>query len=200
MPHVSQRFALKTLALSSVHFWVPIRYLALGKPQPSAGPNLRLNVKTIIPLFQLDFQLLSRPKLDLLTVVIKRHKMGHHVKLNATFQRWLHIGVRKVTETLITYDPAEDLNNPEAIAIFLTEALKTQDAAYIAHAIGVIARAQGMSNLAQETGLSREQLYRSYSKQGNPTLKSTLAVLKSLGLQLSVESSGGEETARQPAQ
>ena len=105
-----------------------------------------------------------------------------------------------MTETLITYDPAEDLNNPEAIAIFLTEALKTQDAAYIAHAIGVIARAQGMSNLAQETGLSREQLYRSYSKQGNPTLKSTLAVLKSLGLQLSVESSGGEETVRQPAQ
>ena len=105
-----------------------------------------------------------------------------------------------MTETLSSYDPAEDLDSPEAIAIFLTEALKTQDAAYIAHAIGVIARAQGMSNLAQETGLSREQLYRSYSKQGNPTLKSTLAVLKSLGLQLSVESSGGEETAHQPAQ
>jgi probable addiction module antidote protein len=105
-----------------------------------------------------------------------------------------------MTETLISYDPAEDLDSPEAIAIFLTEALKTQDAAYIAHAIGVIARAQGMSNLAQETGLSREQLYRSYSKQGNPTLKSTLAVLKSLGLQLSVESSGSEETVRQPAQ
>ena len=104
-----------------------------------------------------------------------------------------------MTETLSSYDPAEDLDSPEAIAIFLTEALKTQDAAYIAHAIGVIARAQGMSNLAQETGLSREQLYRSYSKQGNPTLKSTLAVLKSLGLQLSVECSGGEETARQPA-
>ena len=105
-----------------------------------------------------------------------------------------------MTETLIGYDPAEDINNPEAIAIFLTEALKTQDAAYIAHAIGVIARAQGMSNLAQETGLSREQLYRSYSKQGNPTLKSTLAVLRSLGLQLSVESSGSEEAVRQPAQ
>jgi probable addiction module antidote protein len=105
-----------------------------------------------------------------------------------------------MTETLTTYNPAEDLDNPEAIAIFLTEALKTQDAAYIAHAIGVIARAQGMSNLAQETGLSREQLYRSYSKQGNPTLKSTLAVLRSLGLQLSVESSGSEETVRQPAQ
>ena len=104
-----------------------------------------------------------------------------------------------MTETLSSYDPAEDLDSPEAIAIFLTEALKTQDAAYIAHAIGIIARAQGMSNLAQETGLSREQLYRSYSKQGNPTLKSTLAVLKSLGLQLSVESSGGEETAHQPA-
>lgn len=105
-----------------------------------------------------------------------------------------------MTETLTTYDPAEDLDSPEAIAIFLTEALKTQDAAYIAHAIGVIARTQGMSNLAQETGLSREQLYRSYSKQGNPTLKSTLAVLKSLGLQLSVESTAGEDTVGQPAQ
>jgi len=105
--------------------------------------------------------------------------------------------VSKVSDPLITYDPAEDINTPEAIAAFLTEALKTQDAAYIAHAIGVIARAQGMSSLAHETGLSREQLYRSYSKQGNPTLKSTLAILKSLGLQLSAEATCRDESTPQ---
>ncbi|STQ45832.1 Predicted transcriptional regulator [Ewingella americana] len=44
-----------------------------------------------------------------------------------------------------------------------------------------------MTHIAQETGLSREQLYRSFSQNGNPTLKTTLAVLKALGLSLSLK-------------
>jgi probable addiction module antidote protein len=46
---------------------------------------------------------------------------------------------------LTTYDPAEDLTTDEGIALFLAEAFKTQDAAYIAHALGVVVRAKGMS-------------------------------------------------------
>ncbi|ABC21261.1 addiction module antidote protein [Rhodospirillum rubrum] len=92
-----------------------------------------------------------------------------------------------MTETLTPYDPAEDLVSDEAVAVFMTEAFKTEDAAYIAHALGVVARAKGMTQIAKDTGLSREQLYRSFSENGNPTLKTTLAVMKSLGIELTVK-------------
>ncbi|MEG7493558.1 addiction module antidote protein, partial [Enterobacter hormaechei] len=52
------------------------------------------------------------------------------------------------------------------------------------------ARAKGMSTIHQQTGLSREQLYRSFSDKGNPTLKTTLAVMKALGLGLTIKPSG----------
>ena len=61
-----------------------------------------------------------------------------------------------MAKKLKNYDPAEDLTTKEAIAIFLAEALRTDDASYIAHALGVAARAKGMSQIAGETGLSRE--------------------------------------------
>ncbi|HUB52389.1 MAG TPA: addiction module antidote protein [Terracidiphilus sp.] len=91
------------------------------------------------------------------------------------------------TEKLTTYDPAEDLDSEEAVAIFVAEAFKTGDAAYIAHALGVVARAKGMSEVANRTGLSREQLYRSFSNHGNPTLRTTLAVVNALGIKISAK-------------
>lgn len=90
-------------------------------------------------------------------------------------------------EKITNYDPAEDLNSDQAIAIFMSEAFKTNDAAYIAHALGVVARAKGMAQIAIKTGLSREQLYRSFSENGNPTLKTTLAVMQALGLDLTAK-------------
>ena len=95
-----------------------------------------------------------------------------------------------MTEEFFPYDPAEDLESDEAIAYFMTEAFKTEDPAYIAHAIGVVARAKGMTQIARETGLSREQLYRSFSADGNPTLKTTLAVMKALGVHLTATVDG----------
>jgi len=92
-----------------------------------------------------------------------------------------------MTKRLTNYDPAEDLGSKKAVAIFLAEAFKTNDPAYIAHALGVAARARGMSQIAKETGLSREQLYRSFSANGNPTLKSTFAVMKVLGIKLTAK-------------
>jgi probable addiction module antidote protein len=85
---------------------------------------------------------------------------------------------------LTDFDPAEGLTSDEAIAAFMAEAFASEDAGYIAHALGVVARAKGMSQIAKETGLSREQLYRSFSASGNPTLKTTLAVMKALGIEL----------------
>ncbi len=92
-----------------------------------------------------------------------------------------------MAEKFTVYDPAEDLTCDEDYALFMDEAFKTEDAAYIAHALGVVARAKGMTQIAQETGLSREQLYRSFSGSGNPTLKTTLAVMKALGFQLTAK-------------
>ena len=88
---------------------------------------------------------------------------------------------------LTPYDPANALIDDDEMAYFMADAMKTGDAAYIAKAIGVIARAKGMRQIAEETGLSREQLYRSFSEGGNPTLKSTLAVMQVLGIHLTVE-------------
>ena len=91
---------------------------------------------------------------------------------------------------LTPYDPANALVDDEEIAVFMADALETGDSAYIAKALGVIARAKRMSTISQQTGLSREQLYRSFSDKGNPTLKTTLAVMKALGLGLTIKPSG----------
>jgi probable addiction module antidote protein len=92
-----------------------------------------------------------------------------------------------MSEKLTNYDPVEDLGSKEAIAVFMAEAFQTNDVAYISHALGVVARAKGMGTIASETGLSREQLYRSFSARGNPTLKTTLAVMKALGVELTAK-------------
>ena len=91
---------------------------------------------------------------------------------------------RAGAQKLTTYDPAEDLPSEKAIALLMAEAFQTSDAGYIAHALGVVARAKGMAQIATQTGLSREQLYRWFSENGNPTLKTTLAVMKALGIEL----------------
>ena len=72
------------------------------------------------------------------------------------------------------------MTSDEAMAAFMAEALQTNDAGYIA-------RAKGMAQIAGQTGLSREQLYRSFSENGNPTLKTTLAVMKALGIELTAK-------------
>jgi probable addiction module antidote protein len=90
-------------------------------------------------------------------------------------------------EKLTTYDPATALVNDSEIAAFLADALETGDAGFIAKSLGVVARAKGMAEIAKQTGLSREQLYRSFSAGGNPTLKTTLAVMRALGVDLSAK-------------
>jgi len=92
-----------------------------------------------------------------------------------------------MNEPVYAYDPAEALESEESIAVFLSDALETGDSAYIAKAMGVVARAKGMTELARETGLSREQLYRSFSEQGNPTLKTMLALMRALGVDMTVK-------------
>jgi probable addiction module antidote protein len=89
-----------------------------------------------------------------------------------------------MVEKFYDFDPAEMLDSDEAIEAFLAQAMETSDAKVIASALGVVARAKGMTNIARETGLAREHLYKSLSESGNPTLETTLAVLKAIGFHL----------------
>jgi probable addiction module antidote protein len=84
------------------------------------------------------------------------------------------------------FDPAEYLDTPEAIAAYMTDALETGDPAFVADALGVIARARGMSEVAREAGVSRESLYRALSADGNPEFGTVMRVAQALGLQFSV--------------
>ncbi len=84
------------------------------------------------------------------------------------------------------FDSAAYLDSPEAIETYLEDALESNDPAIIAHALGVIARAKGMSQIAQDAGLSRESLYKALSGDGNPELATVLKVIKALGLKLTV--------------
>ena len=83
------------------------------------------------------------------------------------------------------FDPAAYLDDDEAIAAYLSDAFETQDVAFISDAIGVVARAKGMKQIAQEAGVSRESLYRSLSSAGNPELGTVLKVLASLNIKIS---------------
>ena len=92
------------------------------------------------------------------------------------------------------FDPAEYLDNEDMIAGYLTDALETQDPAFIADAIGVVARAKGMKRVAEDAGVSRESLYRALSANGNPEFGTVLKVLSSLNIQLKAQS--GNQAAK----
>jgi probable addiction module antidote protein len=86
-----------------------------------------------------------------------------------------------------TFDSAEYLDNPEVIAEYLSEAFETADASFIAHAIGTAARARGMTDIAREAGMSRENLYRSLSGETKPEFDTIMRVLTALGVQLAAK-------------
>lgn len=84
------------------------------------------------------------------------------------------------------YDVSEHLRTPEEMAAYLDAWLDEapEDAAGIARALGDIARAKGMSQVAKDAGLSRESLYRALSAEGNPSFATVLKVAKALGVRL----------------
>lgn len=84
------------------------------------------------------------------------------------------------------YDVTEHLRTPEEMAAYLDAWLEEapDDVAGIARALGDIARAKGMSQVAKDAGLSRESLYRALSENGNPSFATVLKVAKALGLRL----------------
>lgn len=85
---------------------------------------------------------------------------------------------------LSTFDAAQHLKTNEEMAVYLDEMLSENNPAMITHALGVIARAKGMTQLAKDTGVSREGLYKALSSDGNPEFSTVLKVVKALGLTL----------------
>lgn len=89
----------------------------------------------------------------------------------------------------VAYDIAEQLRTPEEMAAYLDAWLEEapDDAAGIARALGDIARAKGMSQVARDAGLSRESLYKALSENGNPSFATVLKVARALGVRLHAE-------------
>jgi probable addiction module antidote protein len=89
------------------------------------------------------------------------------------------------------YDSAEYLEDDQAIAEYLEEAMKIamedSDPSFLAQALGTVARARGMSQIAKDAGLSRESLYKALGSDGNPEFGTVLRVLQALGLKLSIQ-------------
>ena len=85
-----------------------------------------------------------------------------------------------------TFDIAENLRTPEEMAAYLDAWLESapDDISGITRALGDIARAKGMTQVAKDTGLSRESLYRALSEDGNPSFATVLKVVRALGLRL----------------
>ena len=91
------------------------------------------------------------------------------------------------------YDIAEHLRTPKEMAAYLEACLEEADgnAAFIAKALGDIARAKGMAQVARDSGLSRESLYKALSGERNPDFDTILKVVEALGLKLHAEAAHG---------
>jgi probable addiction module antidote protein len=88
---------------------------------------------------------------------------------------------------LTRWDTAEHLHDAADCDAYLDACIEEGDAALVAHALGVIARARNMSQLARETGLTREGLYKALSRDGNPSLDTIMRAARSLGYRLRLE-------------
>ncbi len=95
-------------------------------------------------------------------------------------------------DDLPDFDPTEHLRNNEEIAAYLSAVIEEDDPDELLHALGVAARARGMTEIARETGLAREALYRALRKGAATRLDTVSRVCKALGLRLTVTSVDSE--------
>jgi probable addiction module antidote protein len=91
------------------------------------------------------------------------------------------------------WDVVENLKTEEDMALYLEACLEEGDASLITAALGDIARAKGMTQIARDTGLSRESLYRALSPNGNPEFSTVLKVIRALGITLHAEAKHEED-------
>ena len=94
-----------------------------------------------------------------------------------------------MSSKLTKWDSASYLKTDEDIAAYLSACFEEagDDAAFITHALGVVAKAKGMTQLSKQTGLGRESLYKALSGVGNPSFATILKVMRALGVQIHTE-------------
>ncbi len=90
---------------------------------------------------------------------------------------------KKALKTTV-WDPAEYLSSPAAVAAYLEAAFEDGDPSLIATALGDVARAQGMTQLASQAGVTREALYKALSPSGDPRLSTLVGVMRALGIKI----------------
>ena len=97
-----------------------------------------------------------------------------------------------MTLSTTRWDSAEYLKTDEDIQLYLEACFEEagDDPAFIVHALGVVARAHSMSQLARDTGLTRESLYKALSSEGNPTFLTVAKVARALGYKLTIQPIG----------
>ena len=97
---------------------------------------------------------------------------------------------KKSAEKFSRWDPVDDLTTEEDIALYFQACIEDDpgDGSLVRAALGDIARARGMSQLARDTGLAREGLYKALSPDGNPEFATIMKVIKALGLKLGAQS------------
>ena len=92
-----------------------------------------------------------------------------------------------MTETFSRYDAADYLETPEDVAAYLEASAEENDPAQMTLALGAVARARNMSQLARDAGLTREGLYKALSEDGNPSFATITRIAKALGLRVRFE-------------
>jgi probable addiction module antidote protein len=83
------------------------------------------------------------------------------------------------------FDAAEYLDSQERQVAYIAAALETGDADFVRDALGVVARARGMGEIAKNAGLNRESLYKALGETGNPEFATVMRIVRALGLTLS---------------
>jgi probable addiction module antidote protein len=94
------------------------------------------------------------------------------------------------------FDPAEYLDTEERQVAYITAALETGDADFVRDALGIVARARGMGQVAKTAGLNRESLYKALGETGNPEFTTVMRVVHALGLTLTAHPAARTRTPR----
>jgi len=94
------------------------------------------------------------------------------------------------------FDAADYLDSEERQIAYITAALETGDADFVRDALGIVARARGMGEIAKEAGLNRESLYKALGETGNPEFSTIMRVLRAMGLTLSARPTSATRASR----
>jgi probable addiction module antidote protein len=94
------------------------------------------------------------------------------------------------------FDAADYLDSEERQVAYVTAALETGDADFVRYALGLVARARGMGEIAKAAGLNRESLYKALGETGNPEFSTVMRIVRALGLTLSAHPTAPGRTSR----